>query len=368
MSLEVLHVVASSLLPIPSWHSSLHSVTLTAARWAWQNTHLTRRIRDDQRITLRTTVTKIKKGKPRKQPAKPRISMLDTLANLHLLLRVPSFIRWPLELRFFSEDVYQTWLKRSYTATETLPDTTKIILDLKSIQENETQTGVAKKVRSRTAGIGKGGVEGVDASYVSFRRHLEKSLGILTEGTAINCTVCKAGIESSNQMALICPTAGCKGTFHMTCLSQVFLQEERSKALLPKSGRCPSCNTELKWVDLVKEMTLRLRGEKEVARLIKKSRGKQVHAITQLSQGEAEEDDHSWYEGLEELSADEVADEPLKHDALNTISDDDETSSVTSAAAKISESGSPAKPTFQLPPGMETVIEDSDWEGVEVLD
>src|SRR3954463_5640552 len=64
-------------------------------RWAWQNTHLTRHIPEPQRLTEARTTVRIspRSGKPRKRPARPRISLTDKLSNLHVLLRVKSFER-----------------------------------------------------------------------------------------------------------------------------------------------------------------------------------------------------------------------------------------------------------------------------------
>ena len=80
--------------------------------WAWHNAHLTRHITPDERISFATTRTKTNKtGKVSRRPGRPRTSLTDKLSNLHLLLRVPYFSQWPLEVRFFSEDVYKVWAK-----------------------------------------------------------------------------------------------------------------------------------------------------------------------------------------------------------------------------------------------------------------
>ena len=70
--------------------------------WAWQNTHATRHIDADVRDQLRSK----KKASPAKRRSRPPMSLDARLKNLHHLLVVKSFARWPLQLRFFAPDVF----------------------------------------------------------------------------------------------------------------------------------------------------------------------------------------------------------------------------------------------------------------------
>lgn len=71
----------------------------------------------------------------------------------------------------------------------------------------------------------------------------------------------------------------------MTCLSKSFLEAEskgknelsnidEDQALVPLEGKCKDCGGTMLWVDIVKEVTLRMRGAKEVDRLLKEPKKK----------------------------------------------------------------------------------------------
>ena len=92
-------------------------------RWAWQNPHITTHIPSDSRISH--SAGKKKSGHPKR----PRHTVSSLLSNLHLLLRVSSFARWPLSLHFFSPDVYKAWLKWCKSAAEPIQTTIAIIQD-----------------------------------------------------------------------------------------------------------------------------------------------------------------------------------------------------------------------------------------------
>ena len=102
----------------------------------------------------------------------------------------------------------------------------------------------------------------------------------------------------------------------------------------------------------------------------RRRKGEEALAGT-ISEDEAEDSDDS--DLSEYLRAEDVADEPLRHDVDNdSMSDFDDASSVVSQTSTYSrltgQARSPAKPPFKIPPGLDIVIEDSEWEDAEALD
>lgn len=70
-----------------------------------------------------------------------------------------------------------------------------------------------------------------------------------------------------------CYNDDCEGVGHVACWSKHFLRSrEPDGDIIPVSGKCPKCHGELVWGDMMKEMTLRMRGQKEVEKLLKKPR------------------------------------------------------------------------------------------------
>lgn len=285
------------------------------------------------------------------------MSLADRLANLHLLLSAPSFNRWPLEVRFFAEDVFVAWKKRC------LDMENDVIGRIKTFLDNPTSSAVSG---------GKddvGGFDGIDPSYFPIKDHVEKSAFLLAEGEDVKCDVCQEPVASMHS-ALVCPMPGCKSASHMACLGQAFLKHGAREDVVPRSGLCPGCRSELQWVDLVKELSLRTRGEKEIAKLQKKRRGKakikEAAASPAADESDALDDDDLGSDLGEDLDAEisiDVVDEPRRHEAV----EDDAASTASGFSSDLEALRRPARKkrsTRQL----EHVVEDSEWEGVEVLE
>lgn len=246
--------------------------------------------------------------------------------------------------------------------------------------EEDTPPSTQLKGKRNRKSVGQGGVEGLDVGYNKFAAHLEKSASILARGESNSCAVCNKIIESKTELVLICPEQECKASSHMNCLAQHFLQESGKGSILPISGNCPQCQSRLKWIDLVKELSLRLYGEAQVAKLMKKpktrtkkaSRGNEnvlpavdenlIDDVDCLDQGHNSSDDDSSSRGS-------TPDEQLVDDWYYQQDDDDDTMSVASNASGVSSCFDAPSPTKRgLTPSLGIVIEDSEWDDAEVLD
>ena len=305
---------------------------------------------------------------------------MDKLSNLHLLLRVPSFARWPLEVRFYCEDVYLAWLRYASKA-DALGGGIKVIADLSHSSEPAEQDIAAAK-NGETSVLRKSpkisGIDALDTNYVALKGHVEKSLFMLAENEHVNCAVCNQKIKAPGGAVLVCPKSDCRMASHMSCLARKFLQEEGGENLIPSTGHCPSCYSKLQWVNLVRELSLRMRGKKEVEKLMRKpkkskskaAKGKKAISSTYVADSDLYDDEDDDLED-ERLYAADVLDEPHADEAqrLGTFDDDDMMSvtswdSETSYASKASHMARPRAPQLNL----EIVIEDSDWDNAEVLD
>ena len=343
-------------------------------RWAWQNSHLTRKIPDEQRISFSHTVTKqTKMGRIRKRPARPSSSLKTYLSNLHLLLRVPGFSRWPLEVHFFCEDVYDVWLKCCTTADAPLRQGLRVVRDF-TPQKLNTEARSEGKGRSANgsaeAAATKTGVNAIDPSYKSIKSHIDIGQSFQRQTVQFICSCCAAPVRSKQEMVVVCSHTDCRTAFHMSCLAQRFLGSDANEEVIPVEGDCPSCQKRLKWVDLVRELTLRMRGAKVIDRLMNQGRKRKGDKAAQMV-SLVEEDDEASEDDLEDDFAEAVIDEPHKHTVSGHDADDawetSSASSVTSETRGTSRPGIEALPgaTFRIP----AVIEDSEeWEGVEVLD
>ena len=310
------------------------------------------------------------------------MSLGDKLSNLHLLLRVPSFARWPLEVRFFADDVYQSWTRYSDTAGTKLRGGIRVSLDTQVAETGAalpTCSSETSQLR-KSEGSRTGSIVAIDPSYASYKAHLDKSSLLLAEGEVASCVVCGQGIQTPALMALVCPNGECRAASHVVCLASKFLRDEGQGDLLPVDGNCPSCKSQLQWTRLVTEMTLRIRGKNEIERLKKKPRKlktKNSEGKTALATGSIVDDTDDDSNGVvqfdedEELSIADIIDEPLLGEAQDdSYSDMDDAISAASIKSDTPHS-SPLEdlrrsnsPSSRL----KTVIEDSDWDGAEILD
>ena len=314
------------------------------------------------------------------------MSLSDHLSNLHLLLRVSAFRRWPLTVNFFSEDVYDTWQSCHGKADAIIRSRIKIMFDVNRAVDvsQPANLSVSKdgNGKGKREAMGQGGIMGIDVGYNYLEGPIEKSTFLLANGEIINCSVCAKEIGLERRLSLICPAEGCKAASHLSCLGDKFLHDEgASDSIVPTSGKCPVCKMETLWVDLVKEMSLRIRGKKELAVLTKKRRGREAKALKLAKSGvskaevsESEDatdtDTESGSLGAALLAADDEDDLLQDNWRFQENDDDDDLTSVTSAASGFSDGidmPSPGKPSVAAP-RLKTVIEDSEWDDAEVLD
>lgn len=267
--------------------------------WAWHNAHLTRHISAEDRISMPTTRvrTNIKTGKTRKKVGRPRTSMIDKLSNLHLLLRAPYFSKWPLELRFFNQSVYRSWLAWNERVDDQIRPDIPIWLDMAQPADPEGEISSAQKPskRRKVDLIGKGGVEGVDPTYARFQTVLHKlQRRIDDKSDKLICEICEVPLQVDNDLFNICLDQDCACVTHLSCLSARFLRDTNPDTMVPKDGRCPSCSTKLQWADLMRVLSLRSRGEKQVQQLLKKrNRGTIAVAAELLEEDSVDESDDS---------------------------------------------------------------------------
>lgn len=264
--------------------------------WAWQNTHTTRHITADERITQSRTVlsTSVRTGRTRKRPAGPRDSMGDKLSNLHLLLRVKSFERWPLEVRFFAQDVHKAWVRNTARTMAVIHSGIRVIEDFIPTPSKSNTKGKAPAVEDsppRPDTVNQG-IAVLDFTYQPAKVALQKSLGLLNPHQDALCSVCQCSLDVGNDLILNCPCDECQMLAHTTCLSRSFLDAERNDvSVLPGTGECPSCHTTLDWVTLVRDLSLRIRGQAEIEELFKKPRERKSKSkVTQAANLSDDED------------------------------------------------------------------------------
>jgi structure-specific endonuclease subunit SLX1 len=275
--------------------------------WAWQNTHATRHIDKDVRDARAEEMHKGKKpASPSRRRKRPPMSLEARLKNLHHLLGVGSFSRWPLHLRFFAPDVFTQWerhvgkMKTTLRESITIQVTPAEIPKLASDVSSELQTHFIPEV-----------IRAIPVAYEDCKPYVEKSRAIFEDERQKSCGVCKKKADSSTALVLVCPIEFCQTVSHLLCLSSKLLAErDGDDGLVPIEGTCPGCHGTITWSAMMKELSLRLHGEEELKAMFKPKRKRKSDNISdpdlgEVAQlGEDEDLDETW---MEDMSQDEDA-------------------------------------------------------------
>jgi structure-specific endonuclease subunit SLX1 len=265
---------------------------------------------------------------------------------------VPYFSQWPLEVRFFSEEVYKVWQKWCERVDGNIRSGIKVYLDLPQGESDDLEitSGQQSAKRRKIDLLGNGGVEGVDPTYARFQDVLEKSRFLLDEDDEQSCGVCAQKLDMQADLYTICPHATCRELSHITCLSQKFTDGNARASFLPQHGECPSCQGPLEWSELMRDVSLRARGEKEVCKLLSKKRKTKAATAAEIMETDSEE-------GAEEAEEQELT----PADVVDDEFDEDDNMSVTSEDSSASKPAfTPDKLKSAMPPRLEIVIEDSE--------
>ncbi|KFY47767.1 hypothetical protein V495_01817 [Pseudogymnoascus sp. VKM F-4514 (FW-929)] len=208
--------------------------------WAWQHPTLSTHLPPPPSPSKSTTTGKAPTA-PRAR--RPKLTLPSAMKSLHHLLEAPSFRRWPLRVHFQSEEVYGAWLKATGAASKTGT--------AEKGQRGEREIEVVKDFDGEIfQELGKNGKVGGKKGKAKEEEVLELS----------NCAACGHG----GGIMSVCADDTCGVATHITCLAQRSLGPEQSAGgghVLPTSARCPRCTGEMRWSDVARGATGRIRGK-----------------------------------------------------------------------------------------------------------
>jgi structure-specific endonuclease subunit SLX1 len=314
---------------------------------------MTRHISPNSRLTNGRTTVRIspKTGRVRKRRGRPTLSLTDRLANLHLLLCSNSFQRWPLNVTFYSVDVFRVWQK--WTAQPDVEEVRSGIL----IELDQSSHENARDQNTTTNDAT--GIHALDVTYAPVKPYLEKTKALLERDVIHNCTICHSSLPREGHATLFCPNPSCSAVGHIECFSNHFLKSDK-EAMIPITASCPSCKSKLHWIDLVEELSLRMRGEKEVEKMFKsrKPRARKNGKVESTAVVPAQEPESSSSEDEDDLGEDWHVLSESENDAPAKVAR-------TEAGPAFKMPRSFALPTAYAEP--EPIVEDSEWDDAMVL-
>ncbi|GAA5874157.1 hypothetical protein JCM16303_005756 [Sporobolomyces ruberrimus] len=314
--------------------------------WAWQNPHASRLLHSVPSTS--STLPPPSDKATTKLASKPIAQFPRTAASnrpttkvqvLQYMLSVPPWRSFNLAVTCFSNDSKNWWdlARRFGPVVRTEAGVKKWEKErIKEGKENEDPWGVERgtwldrvKVDVRIEGVdGKrlvragqraegeeGGRMRVDDD-IFFETHWEKWNSSHASGSTAMCHICQDGIDLENHLSFFLCTSDsgsfpCTAHYHLSCLASHFLSSPststahpipssaapastRAAPLLPTHGDCPSCHSELNWVDLVRGSYRRkeeIEGTRKKRRFEKGTRAKELALLRGDDSEQGEEED-----------------------------------------------------------------------------
>ncbi|OTB18234.1 hypothetical protein K445DRAFT_315031 [Daldinia sp. EC12] len=248
-------------------------VTALKFEWALNNPHVSLHIPSESRITAAA-------GRKRNgYPKRPRHNLTSILSNVHLLLRVPSFSRLPLNVHFFVPEVFWEWRKWCTSVDEPLRNTIRVLTNFHPARTSLRNGGSSDNENDSEQSWG---IHALPLDYAPMKSYVAKTKSLYDFEREGNCIICQEHLDPGKGLYATCSNPDCEGTGHLTCWSKHMLGKEAGEHIIPISGHCPKCKGKVVWGDLMKEMSLRIRGPKEVEKLLKEPRKRKARAESSI--------------------------------------------------------------------------------------
>ncbi|KAI5917635.1 GIY-YIG catalytic domain-containing protein [Camillea tinctor] len=234
--------------------------------WAINNPHVSLHIPHESRISF--GVRRRRGGRP-KRPVK---SLKSIAANLHLLLRMPSFARWPLAVHFFDAQFHTRWGEQVNASVDQPRPSICVYTDFGPPSSSSSSSSSMSLPPSSGSKERPWGIYALPLDYSPLEEYVRKTHILEAFEQQGNCVVCREELAPERGLYATCPNAACHSTGHVSCWSQHLLKQNKSEddQIIPVEGHCPECRGEVNWGVMMKELSLRTRGTKEVDKLLNK--------------------------------------------------------------------------------------------------
>lgn len=203
-------------------------------------------------------------------------------------------------------------------------------------------------------------IKALDTGYLPLKAYLEQTRSSGDTRREHTCAICRGHIHYDDSRHLACPD--CLARSHVNCLANEFLKDQ-GDSVLPIEGRCPRCHGKVKWDVMVREMSLRLRGQKEVDKVFREKKRKRT---------DSGKDDGPAPEPERDDGGDEdMGDDKLEDDWIFQTFDDDDTNTVASESERctVRDESPPQKRSKAISKRQHSpIIEESDRDDVIVID
>lgn len=231
------------------------------------NPHLSLHIPDEARLAIST------QRKRNGMPKRPPHTLKSIMSNIQVLTGVPSFARWPLNLHFFARDARSTWDGWLRDSGRTARDGLDIYEDFGPAAAAPAPAP-ASASQTEAAPAAAHGIHALPLDYTPMTEYVAKAQGVVAFEREGRCVHCRQPLEPGAGLYPMCPHGGCEAMGHLTCWGNAARAADggHDDQVLPSKCACPECGGQVRWGDMIKELSLRTRGGKEVDKLLKRKK------------------------------------------------------------------------------------------------
>ena len=212
------------------------------------------------------------------QPRRPAKSVASVMSNLHLLLRVPSFGRWPLRVHFFNREVFAVWEKWCAAASARLRESLAVVTDFggkatrSAAAKGKETAAISGDMQSEAGAPEAWGIHALPLDYEPIKQYVAKGQDIFEFERQGSCVVCQEPMLAGEGLHALCSNDACDGAGHVSCWSRHLVKGGEGANIVPVQGQCPKCEGGVHWGVMMTELTLRVRGQKDVEKLLNRKR------------------------------------------------------------------------------------------------
>ncbi|KOS17224.1 Structure-specific endonuclease subunit SLX1 [Escovopsis weberi] len=168
--------------------------------WALNNAHLTLHIPAEARLAIST------KRKRSGMPRRPKPTLESIVANIHLLVGVASFARWPLSVHFFAREALSAWEDRVQCSGSPARPGLRVLTDFSSAAAGEREAEEEEEEEEEEDAVG--GIHGLALDYGDIGAYVEKANEAIAFERAGECVHCGGELAGGQGLYPMCSHEG----------------------------------------------------------------------------------------------------------------------------------------------------------------
>jgi len=247
-------------------HGFPNEISALRFEWAWQHPKRSRRLNG-----------RVPPKKSRERMFEYNVRLLSEMLNMGPWNRLPLTVRWLKPEVKFAE----------FPDGRAPPSHMPIVRGpVKSVKLKNTASSQQPRTQSST-----------QESAPGCSRQTQDASDDDSDGGPLVCSICIESVADPKEDGLRCLSNRCGAVSHIVCLANLFTATEGGDRIVPMSGKCPICDLQCLWGDLIRKRKGVGRRDEEKERKKKtekrsKKTAKEPPALADITEEKEEEQKH----------------------------------------------------------------------------